>query len=366
MTTRPALTAITLNPDGGGVATVARLVRKVMREEWGPECAVYELSRSAKSVPFVRRAAERLEFGARVAAAELTGRVSWFFHSHLALTRVHRAVPRRLGRPYAVFVYGIEVWSTLAPSDRRLLEGATLVIACSSHTARRALEVNPSLPSFSICHLGHSPAAPAPLAPAGFGPSTVLTVARMASTERYKGHDQLIEALPGLRRQVPDAHLVFVGTGDDVERLRRKAHDVGVGECVTFTGFLSDSALRQAYAEAAVFAMPSRGEGFGLTYLEAMSAALPCIGSVHDAAPEIIEDGVTGFLVDQQNKAQLVDRLRLLLTDPSRRKAMGGLGRRRWEREFTYEQFRRRFLETLRPAFGAHASLSSAPSSVPG
>jgi phosphatidylinositol alpha-1,6-mannosyltransferase len=364
MTPRPALTAITLNPDGGGIATVARMVRKVMQEEWGSDCPVYELSGSAQGLSFAQRTADRVRFGARVAAAELTGRASWFFHSHLALTRVHRAVPRHLGRPYAVFVYGIDVWSTLAPSDRRLLEGAALVVACSSHTAHRALEVNPRLPSFSVCHLGHSVDVVLPAPQAALSRFTVLTVARMASTERYKGHDQLIEALPELQRHVPDARLVFVGTGDDVDRLRRKARDCGVGDRVTFTGFLSDSALRQAYADAAVFAMPSRGEGFGLTYLEAMAAALPCIGSVHDAAPEIIEDGVTGFLIDQQNKAQLVDRLRLLLSDPSRREDMGGRGRRRWQQHFTYEQFQRRFLGILRPAFGAQASAEPARSPV--
>jgi phosphatidylinositol alpha-1,6-mannosyltransferase len=366
MTSRPALTAITLNPDGGGVATVARLVRKVMHEEWGPACPVYELSDSARTAPFARRAAERVRFGARVTAAELTGRASWFFHSHLALTRVHRVVPRRLGRPYAVFVYGIEVWTRLTSTDRRLIEDATLVVACSAHTARRALEVNPGLPSFSVCPLGHSVAGPAPSARTPLAQHVVLTVGRMVSTERYKGHDQLIEALPVLRRDVPDARLVFVGTGDDVDRLRRKAQDCGVGEHVTFTGFLSDDALRQAYADASVFAMPSRGEGFGLTYLEAMAAGLPCIGSVHDAAPEIIEDGVTGFLIDQQDNAQLVDRLRTLLTDPSRRNAMGGRGRVRWEQEFTYEQFRRRFLAVLRPAFRGHVSAQPAPWSVPG
>jgi phosphatidylinositol alpha-1,6-mannosyltransferase len=360
------LTAITLNPDGGGVATVARLVRKVMHEEWGPGCPVYELSDSARTAAFADRAAERVRFGARVAAAELTGRASWFFHSHLALTRVHRVVPRRLGRPYAVFVYGIEVWTPLTAADRRLLDGATLAVACSAHTARRALEANPGLPSFSVCHLGHAVTGPVPAARAPFGQHVVLTVARMASTERYKGHDQLIEALPVLRRDVPDARLVFVGTGDDVDRLRRKAQDCGVGEYVVFTGFLSDDQLRQAYADAAVFAMPSRGEGFGLTYLEAMAAGLPCIGSVHDAAPEIIEDGVTGFLIDQHDHAQLVDRLRTILIDRSRREAMGRRGRLRWEQQFTYEQFRQRFLAALRPAFHGHVSVQPAPWSVPG
>jgi glycosyltransferase involved in cell wall biosynthesis len=112
--------------------------------------------------------------------------------------------------------------------------------------------------------------------------------------------------------------------------------------------------------------MPSRGEGFGLTYLEAMAACLPCVGSVHDAAPEIIKDGVTGFLVDQGNQTQLVDRLRVLLTDSARRLDMGRHGRDRWEREFTYEQFRRRFLAVLRPAFRLHTSAEPAPFSVAG
>ena len=362
----PALTAITLNPDGGGVATVARLVRQVMREEWGPDCPVYELSDTAGTVPTLDRVAQRLRFGARVVSAELMGRSSWFFHTHLGLARVHRVVPRRLGRPYGVFVYGIEVWSPLAEADKRLLDGAELVVACSAHTARRACEINPGLPPIAVCPLGLSAVAPSPPNRASISGSTVLTVARMASTERYKGHDQLIEALPNLRRHVPDARLVFVGTGDDVERLRIKARDHGVGDHVVFTGFLPDHALRQAYWDATVFAMPSRGEGFGLTYLEAMSAGLPCVGSVHDAAPEIVEDGVTGFLVDQGNKAQLVDRLRVLLTEPTRRLEMGGHGRARWERDFTYEQFRRRFMAVLRPAFHLRTSVEPAHSSVRG
>jgi phosphatidylinositol alpha-1,6-mannosyltransferase len=123
--------------------------------------------------------------------------------------------------------------------------------------------------------------------------------------------------------------------------------------------------LRQAYADAAVFAMPSRGEGFGLAYLEAMSAGLPCIGSVHDAASEVISDGVTGFLVDQENVSELAGRLRLLLTDRARRMEMGRRGRERWEREFTYDQFRRRLQRVLGAAFVTGAS-AKAHSSVSG
>ena len=356
MTSRPGLTAITLNQDGGGVAAVARLVRRVMHDEWGSDCPVYELSATAAGVPSVARAAARLSFGARIAVAEFAGRSSWLFHTHIAVARVQQFIPRRLGRPYGVFLHGIEVWSPLAASDRRLMDRAALVVTNSAHTARRAAEANPGLPSIAVCPLAYAPTGPLQRINFSEDAATVLTVARMASTERYKGHDQLIEALPELRKHVPAVRLMFVGTGDDVERLRQKARDCGVGDRVVFTGFLPDAALTETYRDAAVFAMPSRGEGFGLTYLEAMSAGLPCVGSVHDAAPEIIEDGKTGFLVNQANISELADRLRMLLTDRERRMEMGRRGRERWEREFTYEQFRRRFLRTLGSAFSVQTA----------
>jgi glycosyltransferase involved in cell wall biosynthesis len=188
----------------------------------------------------------------------------------------------------------------------------------------------------------------------------------MASSERYKGHDQLIDALPAIRRRAPDTQLVFVGTGDDVERLRQRAHASGVGACVTFTGFLPDDGLQRAYREASVFAMPSRCEGFGLAYLEAMAAGLPCVGSVHDAASEVIDDGVTGYLVDQQNTDEIAARISSLLTEEDRRAEMGRRGRERWEREFTYEHFRRRLVAAFDAPFRALAARAPQPSSVTG
>jgi phosphatidylinositol alpha-1,6-mannosyltransferase len=351
VTRLPGLTAITLGEEGGGVAAVARLVRRVMQDEWGRECPVYELSPTAMGAPSIARTAARVGFGARVAVAELAGRSSWLFHSHLGVARVQQYIPRALGRPYAVFLHGIEVWSPLAASDRRLLDEAALVITNSEHTSRRAREANPWLPPVAVCPLAYGSAADVPATTNSPAAPVVLTVARMASTERYKGHDQLIDALPALHRDVPGARLIFVGTGDDVVRLQKKARELGVDGHVTFTGFLSDTSLREAYREAAVFAMPSRGEGFGLTYLEAMSAGLPCVGSRQDAASEIIEDGRTGYLVDQDDVAGLADRLRRLLSDPSLRAELGAHGQERWAREFTYEQFRRRLLRVLATAF---------------
>jgi phosphatidylinositol alpha-1,6-mannosyltransferase len=152
--------------------------------------------------------------------------------------------------------------------------------------------------------------------------------------------------------RVPDAQLVLVGEGDDVARLKARAARVTSPESVMFTGFVTDATLDTLYRRAAVFAMPSRDEGLGLGYLEAMAHGLPCIGSVHDAATEVIDDGVTGYLVDQSSGAQLADRIGTLLTDEAKRLQMGARGLARCQGHFTYDQFRGRLLSLVLASFG--------------
>jgi phosphatidylinositol alpha-1,6-mannosyltransferase len=177
----------------------------------------------------------------------------------------------------------------------------------------------------------------------------------MSSTERYKGHDQLILAWPRVLAEVPDAALVMVGRGDDVERLRTKAAALGLGRAVHFPGFLPDAAVRAVMRNAALFAMPSRGEGFGLVYLQAMRAGLPCIGSRDDAASDVIVDGESGILVPRQDPEAIAGALARLLTDESMRRRMGDAGRRRFESVFTYPRFRTRMAGILARAFPAAA-----------
>jgi phosphatidylinositol alpha-1,6-mannosyltransferase len=113
---------------------------------------------------------------------------------------------------------------------------------------------------------------------------------------------------------------------------------------------VSDDDRRALYQHAALFAMPSRREGFGLVYLEAMASRLPCVGSVHDAAPEVIVDGETGLLVDQGDIGGMARQIADLLTDPDRRERMGQAGHRRFASAFTYDAFARRLSATVRDA----------------
>jgi phosphatidylinositol alpha-1,6-mannosyltransferase len=356
VTSRPAIGAITLNRRGGGVAAVSRLLHQVLSEGWGGPCPVVTLvDADAPSLETGLR--RRVSFGAHLTWLQASGRCDWMMCTHLSVARAQELIPSPVRRPYAVFLHGIEAWRPLTPSQRRALRGATVLLANSAYTSARVVAAHAWVRPPAICPLALAPAEGEVDSTSAtpqhiWGPHAVLLVGRLAAAEQYKGHDQLIDAWPAVLSEVPDARLVFVGDGDDVPRLRAKAQALGVGSSLVTTGFLEDRVVRLAYRDAAVFAMPSRNEGFGIVYLEAMAAGLPCIGSTDDAAAEIIEDGKSGFLVEQNNPAALAHRLVALLKDPARRREMGGRGRALLEQRFSYPQFRDRVVAALSVAFG--------------
>jgi len=268
-------------------------------------------------------------------------------------------VPRQWRRPYAVMLHGIEAWNSTLDAERiEVIKNAKVRIAISPHTARRVAATHPGLPPIETCLLGLLPDDEHPDRVPGdvrvdYGPHAVVIVGRMASSERYKGHDQLILAWPRVLTEIPDATLVMVGRGDDVERLRAKAAALGIGRAVQFPGYLPDAALRALFRHAAVFAMPSRGEGFGLVYLQAMHAGVPCLGSRDDAAADVIVDGETGILIPEQDSEAIAGAVARLLTDEPLRRRMGEAGRRRFESVFTYPRFRARLAGILARSFPA-------------
>jgi len=353
---RGVLATATLSRSGDGIAYEARLVHRAMSDLAGSESRVIELGVSGAE-PVALRA--RVRFFTTLLRLQSLHRANWVVFTHVGIARAQLRVPRQFRRPYAVFVNGIEAWSATLDSARRAaLQHARVRIAISPHTARRVAAAHPDLPPIDTCLLGLLPDEETPdRVPADvrvdYGPHAVVIVGRMASTERYKGHDQLLLAWPRVVAEIPDATLVMVGRGDDVERLRTKAAALGIGRSVQFAGFLSDAALRGVMRHAAVFAMPSRGEGFGLVYLQAMHLGVPCLGSRDDAAADVIVDGETGLLVPRQDPEAIAGAVARLLTDEPMRRRMGEAGRRRFESTFSYPRFRARLAGILARAFPA-------------
>jgi glycosyltransferase involved in cell wall biosynthesis len=253
------------------------------------------------------------------------------------------------GASLVTLLCGVEAWKPLTWIQRAALDRAEHLIAISQFTRERFLEANPHFKgrAIDVCHPGVD-AAPAATSDAGAPPSALI-VGRMAGDERYKGHDALLEIWPEVAAAVPDAVLRIVGDGDDRPRLERKAAALALGPQILFLGRLDDAALGREYASCGAFVMPSRHEGFGFVFVEAMRAGRPCIGAL-GAAGEIIVDGETGWLVPAGDRAQLRDRVVWTLRDRVAADAMGGRGRRRFLQHFTEARFRDRFTALLRHA----------------
>jgi phosphatidylinositol alpha-1,6-mannosyltransferase len=248
-----------------------------------------------------------------------------------------------------VVTHGVEVWSRLSALRRVALLQTDLVLAPSQVTAgkltevqrirenkirRLAWSVNPDLLRMSD--------EPSSLQlPFGFPRSrVVLTVGRWSKSERYKGLDDLIRATAELRGRFANLHLVVVGGGDDLPRLRRLAVDAQVGDAVDFLDRVSDSELAACYANADVFALPSTGEGFGLVFLEAMAFARPIVAAACGGAMDIVVDGVNGLLIPPHNPSSLVRALSRLLEDDSLRRTLGRQGSEMVRRKYQFGNFK--------------------------
>jgi phosphatidylinositol alpha-1,6-mannosyltransferase len=284
------------------------------------------------------------------ATAPLSRAQVFVVHLNLAIT----ALPLIWrGASMTVQLHGVEAWTECTPLQRVALRRARRMLAVSRHTAARFRDSNLRLREVpvGVCHPACPEAVTASAVP-GIPPGFVLIVGRMSRAEGYKGHDVLIDAWPQVCAAVPDARLVIAGDGDDRPRLMDKASQLAPGDAVIFTGRIPDVRLARLYQDAAFFAMPSGGEGFGLVYLEAMRAARACLASP-GAAEEIVVDGVTGVIVPPRRE-QIADAVIRLLLDPGQAVAMGRAGAARVAQEFNRDVFVRALrrelqLETAAP-----------------
>ena len=128
---------------------------------------------------------------------------------------------------------------------------------------------------------------------------------------------------------------------------RKLAADSPASARIEFLGFVPEEAMDELWSKTTVFAMPSRGEGFGLVYIEAMRFGIPVVASTHDAGREVNIDGRTGYNVDMDSPSELPERLIHLLANPDLAAALGQAGARRWYDEFRFSAFQERFIPFL-------------------
>jgi glycosyltransferase involved in cell wall biosynthesis len=173
-----------------------------------------------------------------------------------------------------------------------------------------------------------------------FGPHMIFACRQLFPR---KGIRFLLEAAAVLKPQFPDLKVVLAGDGFERPALVQLAQELGIGEDVTFLGWVSNAELPPFYRAAAVSVIPSLEEGFGIPAAEAMGCEVAVVASDAGGLPEVVENGVTGLVVPRGDSAALATAIGSLLADPQRRRQMGQAGRARALRMFDWDRSAEQF-----------------------
>ena len=266
-------------------------------------------------------------------------------HAHLYFPAVIVALSRRLGLSRAAHVVSFHNlayapgvnkpgaglrwrrWLAASLYPRGFDAWLAVSAAVASHYQQalglRGVEVlhNP-IPKALSDRPGAAPADPAPAS----GVFSVLVPGRLV---REKGHADFLQALAQLRSAGRALSVTFAGHGPLREALSQSLRETGLGDGVSITGILPHAQLLDAMAAADLVVVPSRFEGFGLTALEGMALGRPVIATTAGGLPEVIEHGVSGWLVPPQDPTQLAQAIARLMDDAPLRQRLGDAGRAR-------------------------------------
>jgi phosphatidylinositol alpha-1,6-mannosyltransferase len=339
-----------LYPGNGGISRVDRLITRVLTEqvqlgELQAVMVVFVDDKAPTDAPLnltiICCNGSRIKFAATILRLYLNSDIIFYDAAYLA--RVHPRFPwRKIDS--IVFMHGIEVWERAKHSWILACRRADLLICNSEFTRSRADALHGGFGTAKICWLATEPGVEELSRYSEQKLVQILVVGRMSQENAYKGHRELIECWPTVMERIPEARLVFIGRGSLVPELQALTRSLSLDARVEFRGFVSETELNVAYSQSTAFALPSRGEGFGLVYVEAMRHGLPVIASIHDAGAEVIVDGVTGLLVNLDKIGDLAEKICSILSNPILAQEMGRAGRLRWQAYFTYNAFRSRFL----------------------
>lgn len=229
---------------------------------------------------------------------------------HLNLAPVALLLKRvGLIKKYLIVLHGIECWRRVSPLRRISLHGADIIVATTKYTVEVCSENN-DIPrsKFAVIPLTTKQNLASKIKERSNPLFNILFVGRLEESEDYKGLEHVIEAVSSVIAQGIPCKLTIVGDGDSRQRIQ---DSVGIShrKDITFLGRVSLKEMESIYEKSHLFVMPSSGEGFGIVFLEAMSQGIPCIGGDHGGTPEVIADGVDGYLVKYGKPEILAEKI---------------------------------------------------------
>ena len=258
----------------------------------------------------------KLKFAATVFREATTGgKFDLVICGHINLLPFAWAASRWQRAPLALMIYGIDAWQPHQSGlVSRLAKRTNAVISISQITMDKFLAwaTPPTDQRFimpnAIDLTRYTPGAKSRelLDRYGLnGKKVIVTLGRLSANERYKGFDEILNLLPSLQHEVPELAYLVMGDGDDRQRLEEKARRLNGAAKVVFTGYVAEEEKLAHYRLADAYVMPSRGEGFGFVFLEAMAAGIPVVASKADGGREAVRDGLLGVVVDPANPEEL-------------------------------------------------------------
>jgi phosphatidyl-myo-inositol dimannoside synthase len=215
--------------------------------------------------------------------------------------------------------HGIEIWDRQILFKKLLLSWATTILAVSNYTKNEIIKNNRIEANKIIVF--HNTLDPFFRIPESFEkpeylltrynirPSTklILTITRINETELYKGYDKVLDSLVYLVKKFPDSKYILGGKYSPVEgkRLINKVNQLKLADNFILTGFIKEEELTDHYLLADVFILPSKKEGFGIVFIEALACGNPVIAGNQDGSLDALINGKLGKLVDPNNSNEI-------------------------------------------------------------
>lgn len=274
----------------------------------------------------------------------LRGRVA-HVHAHFANHPATAAwiVHRLSGIPFSFSAHANDLFVTPALIEAKLAD-ARFAVAISDYNRSRMLDHSPGA-RVELVHCGVDLERTPRRGTDGVDRDLVLCVAGLSPK---KGHAHLVDALPLLAERRPGVVLELAGAGPERERILERARRLGVEDRVRLLGALSSDEVRARLAVAGAFALPSvrlasgRMEGIPVALMEAMAAGVPVVATRLSAIPELVQDGVTGLLVEPGDAQALAAALESLLCDDALAAALSARARELVESSFSLMRETRR------------------------
>jgi glycosyltransferase involved in cell wall biosynthesis len=320
----------------GGVQTLSRFLVRALRECL-PDADLTVFSKNDRSVPdSAENSATRFStvgwwalpqrtaaFTVELFRCAMRERPDLIITTHVNFAPVAHWLQKLFGIPFIALGNGIEVWEIPSAHLRRALRSADKLLAISEFTRQRmaeALGIPTSQIDLFSCTFDPEKFVPAPkphylLKRYGLRPDqpVILTIARLASYERRKGYDQILDSLSAVRRRFPGVRYILGGGGSDKERVVALIKKLHIHDNVILPGYIADHELCGHYNLCDVFAMPSTQEGFGIVFLEALACGKPVIAGNKDGAVDALRNGELGVLVDPDDMTLISNVLCFIL-----------------------------------------------------